>query len=85
VPGPARFHDRQHGLLCVSLHEYLAVTIVPGSMLDQSFLVATVLVIIALLFYILYWNRLLAFILSLVLRVVLWNKGGPSVWIQIGA
>lgn len=53
-------------------------------MLDQSFLVATVLVIIALLFYILYWNRLLALILSLVLRVVLWNKGGPSVWIQIG-
>ncbi|KAH9171981.1 hypothetical protein EDB89DRAFT_2174254 [Lactarius sanguifluus] len=54
-------------------------------MLDQSFLVATILVVIALLFYVLYWNRLLALILSLVLRVVLWNKGGPSVWIQIGS
>ncbi|KAH9083360.1 hypothetical protein EDB83DRAFT_2538792 [Lactarius deliciosus] len=54
-------------------------------MLDQGFLVATILVVIALLFYVLYWNRLLALILSLVLRVVLWNKGGPSVWIQIGS
>ncbi|KAH9041126.1 hypothetical protein EDB84DRAFT_1436665 [Lactarius hengduanensis] len=54
-------------------------------MLDENFLVATILVVIALLFYVLYWNRLLALILSLVLRVVLWNKGGPSVWIQIGS
>ncbi|KAH9055046.1 hypothetical protein EDB87DRAFT_1580073 [Lactarius vividus] len=54
-------------------------------MLDQSFLVAIILVVFALLFYVLYWNRLLALILSLVLRVVLWNKGGPSVWIQIGS
>ena len=53
-------------------------------MLDQSFLIASILVVIALLFYILYWNRLLALILSLSLRVVLWNKGGSSTWVQIG-
>jgi hypothetical protein len=54
-------------------------------MVDQSFLIAAILVVFALLFYILYWNRLLAFILSLVLRVALWNKDGSSVWIHISA
>ena len=54
-------------------------------MVDQSFLIAAILVVIALLFYALYWNRLLALILSLVLRVALWNKDGSSVWIQISA
>jgi hypothetical protein len=54
-------------------------------MVDQSFLIAAILVVIALLFYTLYWNRLLALILSLVLRVVLWNKDGSSVWIRISA
>ena len=54
-------------------------------MVDQSFLIAAVIVVIALLFYILYWNRLLAFILSIVLRVALWKKDGSSVWIQISA
>ncbi|KAI0300987.1 hypothetical protein B0F90DRAFT_370982 [Multifurca ochricompacta] len=53
-------------------------------MLDTNFLVATVLVVIALLFYILYWNRLLAFFVGLLLRVVLWNRGGSSTWFQIG-
>jgi hypothetical protein len=54
-------------------------------MLDTSFLVATILVIITLLFYILYWGRFLALLIGLSLRVVLWNRGGSSVWIQIGA
>lgn len=54
-------------------------------MVDQSFLIAAIIVVVALLFYILYWNRLLALILSLVLRVVFWNKNGSSVWIHISA
>jgi hypothetical protein len=54
-------------------------------MLDTSFLVATILVVITLLFYILYWDRFLALLIGLALRVVLWNRGGSSVWIQIGA
>jgi len=54
-------------------------------MLDTSFLVATILVVITLLFYILYWGRFLAFLIGLALRVVLWNRGGSSAWIQIGA
>lgn len=52
---------------------------------NTGFIVATILVVIALLFYILYWNRVLAFLIELAFRVVLWNKGGSSTWIQIGA
>ena len=54
-------------------------------MVDVNFLVATILVVVALLFYILHWNRVLAFLIGLAFRVVLWNKGGSSAWIQIGA
>jgi hypothetical protein len=54
-------------------------------MLDVKFLVATILVVVALLFYILYWNRVIAFLIGLALRVVLWKKGGSSAWIRIGA
>jgi len=54
-------------------------------MLDTSFLVATILVVITLLFYILYWGKFLALLINLALRVVLWNRGGSSAWIQISA
>jgi len=54
-------------------------------MVDANFLVTTILVVIALLFYTLYWNRFIALIIGLFLRVVFWNKGSSSIWIQIGA
>lgn len=54
-------------------------------MAHASFLVATVIVVITLLFYILYWGRFLALLIGLAFRVVLWNRGGSSAWIQIGA
>ncbi|KAI9507444.1 hypothetical protein F5148DRAFT_115990 [Russula earlei] len=54
-------------------------------MLDSSFLVATLLVVVTLLFYILYWNRFLAFLAGVVFRVVFWNRAGSSAWIQIGS
>ncbi|KAI0267154.1 hypothetical protein BC834DRAFT_969170 [Gloeopeniophorella convolvens] len=54
-------------------------------MLDSHLLIATILVVIALLIYVLYWNRLLAFLIGIVLRVALWNKGGASAWTQIGS
>ena len=54
-------------------------------MLDTNFLVATILVVITLLFYILYWGKFLALLIGLALRVVLWNRGSSSAWIQIGA
>jgi hypothetical protein len=53
-------------------------------MLDTRFLVATILVVIAVLFYTLYWSRFIAFLISLLFRVVFWNRGSSSVWIQIG-
>lgn len=54
-------------------------------MLDTNFLVATILVVITLLFYILYWDRFIALLIGLALRVVLWNRGDSSAWIRIGA
>ncbi|KAH9985984.1 hypothetical protein BJV74DRAFT_946145 [Russula compacta] len=54
-------------------------------MLDHKFLVATIIVVIALLFYILYWNKFIAFLIGLAFRVVLWNRGASSVWIHIGS
>jgi hypothetical protein len=50
-----------------------------------SFLVATIIVVITLLFYVLYWGRFLALLIGLTFRVILWNRGGSSAWIQIGA
>lgn len=54
-------------------------------MTHASFLVATVIVVITLLFYIVFWGRFLALLIGLAFRVVLWNRGGSSAWIQIGA
>lgn len=54
-------------------------------MLHASFLVATIIVVITLLFYVLYWGKFLALLIGLAFRVVLWNRGGSSAWIQIGA
>jgi hypothetical protein len=53
--------------------------------MHASFLVATIIVVITLLFYVLYWGRFLALLIGLAFRVVLWNRGGSSAWIQIGA
>ena len=54
-------------------------------MLNPVLLIVCVCIVIALVFYLFYWNRLLAFILSLILRLVLWNQGESSIWLEIGA
>jgi hypothetical protein len=53
-----------------------------GAMVDAHFLVANILAVIGLLFYIIYWNRVLAVLLGLVFRIVL---RGSTAWIRIGA
>jgi hypothetical protein len=83
---PVRLHLLPIGLYFhKAVQQYLIQLRVSGVMVDVNFLVATILVVIALLFYILHWNRVLAFFIGLAFRVVLWNKGGSSAWIQIGA
>jgi hypothetical protein len=51
-------------------------------MVDAHFLVANILAVIGLLFYIIYWNRVLAVLLGLIFRIVL---RGSTAWIRIGA
>jgi hypothetical protein len=53
-------------------------------MLKAYLLVACVCVLIASVLYIFYFNRLLAAVIGLFLRIRYWNKGGSSIWIQIG-
>ncbi|KAF8135489.1 hypothetical protein EV363DRAFT_1395990 [Boletus edulis] len=47
--------------------------------------VACVCVLIASVLYTFYFNRLLAAVIGLFLRIRYWNKGGSSIWIQIGS
>ena len=54
-------------------------------MLNVLELVAFALIVVALAFYLFYWNRFLAFIFSLILRLALWNQGESSLWLQFGA
>ncbi|KAG9316547.1 hypothetical protein JVU11DRAFT_2597 [Chiua virens] len=53
-------------------------------MLRVHLLVACICVCIASVFYIFYFNRLVAAVIGLFLRVRYWNQGGSSIWIQIG-
>ncbi|KAF7969728.1 hypothetical protein HWV62_26142, partial [Athelia sp. TMB] len=50
---------------------------VPGEMDAEGIIVGSVL-------YFFYINRLVAFIISLLLRVSFWNQGSSSVWLEIG-
>lgn len=52
--------------------------------LNVPLLVVCVCIVLVLTFYLFYWNRLLAFIFSLVLRLALWNQGEASVWVEFG-
>ena len=42
-------------------------------------------IIVGSVLYFFYINRLVAFIISLLLRVSFWNQGSSSVWLEIGA
>ena len=48
-------------------------------------LVVCVCIVVGLIFYLFYWNRFLAFIFSLILRLALWNQGDSSIWVEFGA
>ena len=55
-------------------------------MLNYKLLVICICIIIALTLYLFYWNRLIGFILSRILRLVLWTQGksAGSIWVEIG-
>lgn len=51
-------------------------------MLDVVLLVACVLVALAAVLYIFFWNKLFALILSFFIRLVCWTRSG--IWIEFG-
>jgi hypothetical protein len=53
-------------------------------MLDRLVLVACILIVLALIVYLFYWNRILGFAISIVLRVLYWNQEASSCWVEIG-
>ncbi|KAH9839543.1 uncharacterized protein C8Q71DRAFT_517238 [Rhodofomes roseus] len=54
-------------------------------MLNIVLLIACVLTAILLLLYLFYWNRVLALVISIVLRIAFWNQAESSIWLDIGA
>jgi hypothetical protein len=53
-------------------------------MFDVVFLIAWVLVVLGLVLYLFYWNRVVGFLLSVLVRVLSWNQASASTWIDIG-
>jgi hypothetical protein len=51
---------------------------------DKFLLIGCICVVISLILYFFYWNRLIAFLLGLVFRVLYWNQGPFSIWLEIG-
>ncbi|TFK54421.1 hypothetical protein OE88DRAFT_1676060 [Heliocybe sulcata] len=54
-------------------------------MLSYLLLIACILIGVAVILYFFFWNQLIALILSLLLRVALWNQGCSSAWVDFGA
>ena len=57
----------------------------PKVELDYELLIACIILAIATVFYLFFWNRLLAFLISTVLRVWGWQGGTARIWIEFGA
>ncbi|KAJ7096249.1 hypothetical protein C8R44DRAFT_371827 [Mycena epipterygia] len=52
---------------------------------DKFLLIGCICVVISLVLYFFYWNRLIAFLLGLVFRFLYWNQGPFSIWLEIGS
>ncbi|KAI0093075.1 hypothetical protein BDY19DRAFT_882324 [Irpex rosettiformis] len=54
-------------------------------MLSYRLVIAAACVVIGVIFYIFYWNRIIGHLLSLLIRLVAWNHKESSVWVHIGS
>jgi hypothetical protein len=54
-------------------------------MIARLLLVVCIAIVVALIAYFFYWNRLFAFIIVQVVRLVYWNQEASSIWVEIGA
>ena len=52
--------------------------------LNVGLIIVCIAIVIVLVSYLFYWNRLLAFVFSLILRLALWNQGESSIWLEFG-
>jgi hypothetical protein len=57
----------------------------PPAGVDPVFLVTVIVVVLATAAYVFFWNTCVGLGLSLALRLLSWNQGGASSWIEIGA
>lgn len=53
-------------------------------MLNQYLLIACICIVIAIIVYLFYLNRLMAFLFGFIIRLSWWNQGGSSIWLEIG-
>lgn len=53
-------------------------------MLNIVLLVTSICIVVVLILYLFFWNRLVAFLLGLILRLSFWNQGEGSIWVDIG-
>ncbi|KAJ6499231.1 hypothetical protein C8R45DRAFT_108777 [Mycena sanguinolenta] len=52
---------------------------------DEFLLIGCICVVISLVLYFFYWNRLIAFLLGWFFRFLYWNQGPFSIWLEIGS
>lgn len=53
-------------------------------MLNYEILIICLSIIIGLIIYLFYFNRILGFIIGRILRLLFWNQGESSVWVHVG-
>ncbi|KAJ3735770.1 hypothetical protein DFJ43DRAFT_832425 [Lentinula guzmanii] len=54
-------------------------------MLNNLLLIACILITLASFLYLFYFNRLISWFIGLVIRLVYWNNGACSIWLEIGS
>ncbi|KAJ3575090.1 hypothetical protein NP233_g1335 [Leucocoprinus birnbaumii] len=54
-------------------------------MLTRLLLISCICIVVALILYFFYFNRILGFALGLMFRLLYWNQEGSSLWLEIGS
>ncbi|EIN11333.1 hypothetical protein PUNSTDRAFT_98433 [Punctularia strigosozonata HHB-11173 SS5] len=54
-------------------------------MLNHILLVVCLFITLGIIIYLFYWNQVLGFLLSVLLRLWTWNQGGTAVWVSFGS
>lgn len=53
-------------------------------MFTRLLLVICICIVLALVIYLFYWNRLIAFCIGQIIRLLYWNQEAASIWVEIG-